>query len=75
VYKEVSACWLRWATLEGTLLPTPQELAVQERRRAEEAEREAEEARRRAEEAERRAAELEAELRRYRELFGELFSS
>lgn len=41
-YRNVEAVWLRWATLEGTLLPTAQELvmqaseeAQQERRRAE----------------------------------------
>lgn len=79
VYKDVPARWLRWATLEGELLPTPQELAVQQQQRAEEAQRQAEEARRQAEEARRyaeeaaqRAAELEALLRRYRERFGEL---
>ncbi|MFB2892414.1 Uma2 family endonuclease [Aerosakkonemataceae cyanobacterium BLCC-F50] len=38
-YKGIDAIWLRWATLEGELLPTPEELerqhAEQERQRAE----------------------------------------
>lgn len=34
-YKGIDATWLRWATLEGELLPTPEE---QERQRADEAE-------------------------------------
>ena len=58
VYKDVKARWLRWETLEGELLPTPDEMMEQERRRAEEAER--------------RAQEAEALLARYRERFGEL---
>ncbi len=57
-YKSVRARWLRWETLEGELLPTPQEVAEGERRRAEEERR--------------RADDLAAELARYREQFGEL---
>ncbi len=79
VYKDVEARWLRWETLEGELLPTPAEVAEEERRRAEEERRRAEEERRRAEEAQRqaeeerrRAEEAEALLARYRERFGEL---
>lgn len=34
-YREIEATWLRWATLEGVLLPTPEE---QERQRADRAE-------------------------------------
>jgi len=34
-YKGIDATWLRWATLEGELLPTPEE---QERQRADKAE-------------------------------------
>ena len=37
-YKEVNATWLRWATLEGELLPLPQEIADLERQRAQQAE-------------------------------------
>ena len=33
-YKDIDATWLRWATLNGELLPTPQEIAEQERQRA-----------------------------------------
>jgi Uma2 family endonuclease len=48
-YKSVNTVWLRWATLEGELLPTGQEL---ERRRAEDERRRAEDERRRAQVAE-----------------------
>ena len=34
-YRGVEAAWLRWTTLEGQVLPTPQEAAEQERHRAE----------------------------------------
>ncbi len=71
-YKGVSARWLRWTTLEGVLLPTPQEVAEQEAERAEEAQRRVEEAQRQAKEAQQRAAELEVLLARYRERFGEI---
>lgn len=37
-YKGINATWLRWATLEGELLPNPQEIAEQERQRADTAE-------------------------------------
>ncbi|MFQ5858525.1 MAG: Uma2 family endonuclease, partial [Anaerolineae bacterium] len=79
-YKDVRARWLRWETLEGVLLPTSQEMAAEEHRRAEEERRRAEEEHRRAEEERRRAEaerqrteeerrradELAAELARYR---------
>lgn len=58
IYQGITARWLRWETLEGDLLPTPEELAQQERQRADEAQRQ--------------AVELEAKLARYRERFGEL---
>jgi Uma2 family endonuclease len=58
VYKGVEAIWLRWATLEGRLLPTGDELVQQERQRAEQEKQ--------------RAQELEALLNRYREHFGDL---
>lgn len=47
-YRDVNAVWLRWATLEGELLPTDGELAQQERQRAEEERQRAEEERQRA---------------------------
>ena len=56
-YHEVEARWLRWATLEGELLLTPQEALVHEQRQAEAAQQ--------------RAAALEDLLARYRERFGE----
>jgi len=34
-YKDIDAVWLRWATLEGELLPTPEEAVEQEHLRAE----------------------------------------
>ncbi|PMB40316.1 hypothetical protein CEN41_19735 [Fischerella thermalis CCMEE 5330] len=37
-YKGIETTWLRWATLEGELLPTSEEIAQQERQRAEQAE-------------------------------------
>lgn len=55
-YNEVGAVWLRWATLEGVLLPTPQERANQAEHRATQAEH-------RATQAEHRAEELAAQLR------------
>ena len=58
IYADVPARWLRWATLDGALLPTGEELAEEEKLRAQEAER--------------RAEELEATLARYRERFGEM---
>jgi Uma2 family endonuclease len=64
-YAEVKARWLRWATLEGVLLPTGEEKAKQ-------AERQAQKAQQQAQEAQQRATELEALLARYREHFGEL---
>jgi Uma2 family endonuclease len=84
-YHDVEARWLRWATLAGELLPTPQEIAAQERQhanevqqradqvqqRADEAQQRADEAQQRADEAQQRAAELEALLARYRERFGD----
>lgn len=65
VYSDVEARWLRWATLEGDLLPTGRELAVQEYERAEQ-ERE------RAQQERERADELARQLVRYRAQFGDL---
>jgi len=58
IYEEVEARWLRWATLSGTLLLTPQEVAVETQRQATEAQRQ--------------QAALEALLARYRARFGDL---
>ncbi len=86
VYNGVSARWLRWATLEGSLLPTPEELAQQAqqqvqqaRQQAQEAQQqaqwaqqEAQQAQQEAQQARQRTAELEELLARYRARFGEL---
>jgi Uma2 family endonuclease len=77
-YRDVTATWLRWATLDGTLLPTNEELtdraqaaAEAERARAEAEQARAEAERERAEQAQRELAEARALLARYRERFGE----
>ncbi|KKD38748.1 Uma2 family endonuclease [Limnoraphis robusta] len=41
-YREIDTVWLRWATLEGELLPTTEEIAEQQRQRAELAEQQLE---------------------------------
>lgn len=70
VYRTVDTVWLRWATLEGEILPTGQELAQQERQKVEQerlrAEQEclrAEQERLRAEQERLRAESLAAKLR------------
>jgi hypothetical protein len=86
VYQDVEARWLRWATLEGVVLPTPQEVATETQRQTAEAQQQAIEAQQQAAEAQQQAAEaqqqavaahdqavaLEALLARYRERFGDL---
>jgi Uma2 family endonuclease len=69
-YKDVEAVWLRWATLDGILLPTSQEEAAQAQQEvaqaqqeATQAQQEAAQAEERANEAEQRAARLAAQLR------------
>lgn len=62
VYKTVETVWLRWATSEGEILPTVDELSAQK----------AQEAQRQAQEAQQRSQELEILLNRYRQQFGEL---
>jgi hypothetical protein len=57
-YAGVDAVWLRWATREGELLPTEEELAEQ--------------AEQLARQQKQRVDELEALLARYRERFGEV---
>jgi Uma2 family endonuclease len=62
-YRGIAGTWLRWATLDGDLLPTEAEaahrLADRETARADEAEQRAGDAEQRAGEAERRAGEAE----------------
>ena len=65
VYQGITARWLRWVTLEGALLPTPQEVTAETQRQAAEAQRQAMEAQRQAES-------MAAMLARYRERFGAL---
>jgi uncharacterized membrane protein len=65
LYLGVQNDWLRWMTSEGTLLPTPMELAAQERQRAEQERQRAEQERQRAERAEQLLAE-------YQKRFGNL---
>jgi Uma2 family endonuclease len=86
VYQDVEARWLRWVTLEGALLPTPQEVATETQQQAAEAQQQVAEAQQQAAEAQQQAAEahrqavaahdqavaLEALLARYRERFGDL---
>jgi Uma2 family endonuclease len=64
-YQHIPARWLRWSTLEGGILPTPQEQAEAARKEADAVQREAEAARKEAEE-------MKALLERYRERFGSL---
>jgi Uma2 family endonuclease len=71
--------WLRWITAAGMVIPTPQELAEQERQRAEQehqrAEQEhqrAEQERQRAEQATQRADRAERLLEAYQRRFGRL---
>jgi Putative restriction endonuclease len=79
IYQDVEARWLRWSTLDGTLLVTPQEVAAEAQQQAAEVQRQVMEAQRQAVEAQRQAAEaqrqaeaLDRQLARYRERFGDL---
>jgi Uma2 family endonuclease len=54
-YRGVETVWLRWATLEGELLPTGAEIAQQEYQRAEQERQRAEQERQRAEQEHQRA--------------------
>ena len=56
---------LRWFTKDGNLVPTPEELADQERQRADQEQQ-------RADQAEQRASQAEQLLEAYRQRFGEL---
>lgn len=68
-YKGIEATWIRWARLDGTLLPTVEETAAgaqqraeQERQRAEQERQRAEQERQRAEQERQRAEQAEAQL-------------
>ena len=69
-YAGIEAVWLRWATMEGELLPTEGELEEQERQRAEQERQRAEQAEQLARQEKQRADELATLLARYRERFG-----
>jgi Uma2 family endonuclease len=58
-YRGVTIVWIRWATLDGMLLPTPRELAEEAQQKAEEAQQKAEEAQQKAEEAQQKAEEAQ----------------
>ncbi|BAZ67136.1 hypothetical protein NIES4106_18900 [Fischerella sp. NIES-4106] len=62
IYKGVETSWLRWATLEGELLPTSQEIAEQERQIAEQERQKAEQERQKAEQERQRAEQAESRL-------------
>ena len=65
LYLGVRESKLRFFTSEGQLIPTPEELAQQERQQKEQAEQQRQQ-------AEQQVAEMESLLARYRERFGEL---
>ncbi|NEP58226.1 MAG: Uma2 family endonuclease [Symploca sp. SIO2G7] len=62
-YKEVEATWLRWATLEGDLIPTPQEEAQQAKQLAAQAQQQAAQVQQQAAQAQQRSEQLAARLR------------
>lgn len=57
-YKDVEATWLRWTTLSGELLPTPQEEAVDAQQRAVDAQQQAVQAQQRADQLAARLREM-----------------
>lgn len=61
-YKGVDATWLRWANLEGELLPTPQEMVDEERQNADQARQQADQAQQRADQAESQLREVAVNL-------------
>jgi Uma2 family endonuclease len=62
---------LRFFTREGQLVPTPEEAAIAEQQRVEQAQQRANQEQQRAEREQQRAEQAEALLARYRERFGE----
>ena len=62
-YRGVDATWLRWATLDGDLFPTSQEMVIITQQRADEIEQIAEQEKQRAEQEKQRAEQAELKLR------------
>ena len=62
-YRGVDATWLRWATLDGDLFPTSQEMVIITQQRADEIEQIAEQEKQRAEQEKQRAEQAELQLR------------
>jgi hypothetical protein len=62
-YRGVDATWLRWATLDGDLFPTSQEMVGIAQQRADEIEQIAEQEKQRAEQEKQRAEQAELQLR------------
>ena len=62
-YRGVDATWLRWATLDGELFPTSQEMVIITQQRADEVEQIAEQEKQRAEQEKQRAEQAELQLR------------
>ncbi|MBR8834978.1 MAG: DUF874 family protein [Stigonema ocellatum SAG 48.90 = DSM 106950] len=61
-YKGIDSTWLRWATIQGELLPTPPEIAEHERQKAEQERQKAEQERQKAEQERQRAESAESQL-------------
>ncbi|AOX02504.1 hypothetical protein BJP34_26405 [Moorena producens PAL-8-15-08-1] len=61
-YNGIEATWLRWANLDGELLPTSEEKAEQERQRADQQQQRAEQQQQRAEQQQQRAEQAESQL-------------
>ena len=63
IYKDFEATWLRWATLDGDLLPNAEEIALQERQSADQERQRADQERQRADQERQRAEQAESQLR------------
>jgi Uma2 family endonuclease len=61
-YAEANTTWVRWATLDGILLPTANEFAQQEQYKAQQAKQEAQQAQQEAQQAQQRAEQAEQQL-------------
>ncbi len=61
-YNGIEATWLRWANLDGELLPTSEERADQQQQRADQQQQRAEQERQRADQQQQRAEQAESQL-------------